>query len=745
MPTRRSQLVTALFLLLTSSTFSQDAISVNLADNATLSHLKRFDALLVEKQWSEAIETIRQVAESGSDQVVRVTPQQSGFRRYLPLSTYCQMKLANLAMDNAEALALYRQQIDPVANRLFRSASERNDESALRELVTKYFASSASDDALLLLGEYALERSDWTAARDCWEQVSPLMRFPASDAPQFSEFAGQPRWLITRHLETEDDWKRTLPLLAACDAAPSWLAYRDTDVKLADVQARLALVSILEGNGPRARAEIELLHRMFPDASGSIGGRTEKYVTLLERLLDESKTWPQNTRSIGDFEHLTLRWQLPLPTLSATGELIGSEGTRVAESSTALLSYQPIVIDKKVIVQVGPDEANVVARRVDDGSVVFGPSELPKGTWTSPGLKRSVGVPRYPLSSHGNTVYARVGSLPTGVSVDLRQEREEPARIIGLDLESEGRLTVELRLEGPQWDKEWAFDGVPVSDGQSLYIALRHRSSVRSENYVGCFDARTGRLRWRRMIVGAEPFGSRRPFELTHTLLTLRHNTLYCNTNLGVVAAIDVDDGKIKWITEYPRVDLHDDNPDRNALHLFRDLTPCLLYRDLVIAAPMDCEQIFALNANTGILIWASLREQAADAIHLLGVGQDHLIASGDYLYWFDAYTGRLVSQFPAPHRSLPGHAKPSPHGYGRGILGDKYVYWPTRESIIVFDQRIDRKTIGRSPQPVRTISFNHHDSPTGNLVLTDEFLLVAAANRLIVFARDGKRNDTSD
>lgn len=741
-------------------------VSINVADNATLAHLERFDALLAESQWQEAVETIRHVAETTGEQLILLTKSnaasQPDFRRYLPLSAYCQLKLMELAARSPEALALYRQQVDPVASRLLDSVGGPRHEAALREIVTKYFASSHADEALMQLGEIALERGDWTAARGYWEQISPLTRFPPHDDPRFSEFAGQPRWLITRHLETDDDWNQTLLLLQSSDGTASWLAYRDPDVSLAEVNARLTLVSILDGDVARAQAEIELMRRLFPNAAGEIGGRAGKYIELLQALLEESQTWPALPREDawptfgGSDERQRLaaaafdiaskpRWELALPTFSGEGELIGSEGLRVAESPAGLLSYHPVVIGESVVVQAGLSESDIVARRIDDGRVVFGVEELPTSTIAAAGLTRSVGVPRFPLSSCGNTVYARVGSLPTGTNVELRQEREEPAAINGLDLGSEGRLVVELKLEGPPWDAEWSFDGVPVSDDQSLYIALRHRSSVRTENHVACFDARTGRLRWRKMIVGAEPAGAQRPFELTHTLLTLRNQTLYCNTNLGVVAALSVKDGAIKWLTEYPRVDFQNQNPDRNTQHLFRDLTPCLLYRDLVIVAPMDCDQLLALDANTGILIWASLPEQACDAIHLLGVGQGHLIAGGDYLYWFDVYTGRLASQFPAPHRSLPGHAKPSPHGYGRGILADKLVYWPTRESILVFDQRIRPEARGRTPAVVRQIDLISRGATGGNLILTDDSLLIAAHNRLIVFDRDEKRSDPTE
>ncbi|MBC8356564.1 MAG: PQQ-binding-like beta-propeller repeat protein [Planctomycetes bacterium] len=736
-------------------------VSIDLADNATLAHLDRFDALLAEQQWQEAVETIRQVAETSGKQLVRVTPEGAAlparFQRYLPLSDYGQAKIIELARHSPEALALYRRQVDSVASRLFESGRNQRDEAALIELVTKYFASSYTDRALLQLGEIAMERGNWNEARGYWEQISPLLRFPPREDPKFSEFAGQPRWLITRHLETEEDWKQTLPLLRTSGAETSWLAYRDTHLALADISAKLTLVSILEGNLSRTHAEIELMRRLFPDEIGVIGGEKGNYVALLQALLEESQQWPasrrqrgwptfagSNARQASAISELMIgtspRWQLALPTFSGEGELIGSEGTRVAESRAELLSYHPIVAGDTVIVQAGASESDVFARRLDDGSVIFGVKDLPTGTVAAPGLRRSIGVPRFPLSSSGRTVYARVGSLPTGTNVDLGHEREEPARIIGLGLESEGRLVVELRLEGPQWDADWAFDGVPISDGELLYIALRHRSSVRTENYVACFDARTTRLQWRRMVVGAEPLGSERPFELSHTLLTLRNQTLYCNTNLGIVAALSTEDGSIKWLTEYPRVELQNENPDRNTGHLFRDLTPCLLYRDLVITAPMDCDQIFALDANTGIVIWASFREQAADAIHLLGVGDGHLIVSGDYLYWFDVYTGQLLSQFPAPHRSLPGHAKPSPHGHGRGILADKLVYWPTRQSIFVFDQRIRPETRGRTPIAVRQIDLTTHGATGGNLVLTDSSLIIAAQDRLIVFDRDRKR-----
>ena len=49
-------------------------------------------------------------------------------------------------------------------------------------VVDELFCSTWGDDALLALGELALERADYAAARRSWEQISPLLRDPIGPA-----------------------------------------------------------------------------------------------------------------------------------------------------------------------------------------------------------------------------------------------------------------------------------------------------------------------------------------------------------------------------------------------------------------------------------------------------------------------------------------------------------------------------------------------------------------------------------
>ncbi len=84
-----------------------DTVQVDRADGTVLAHLERVKACLVERQWDEAVETLRQVMESAEGKLLEVAPA-----HFVNLSDACQMRLAALP---TEALKLYRRRIDPVA------------------------------------------------------------------------------------------------------------------------------------------------------------------------------------------------------------------------------------------------------------------------------------------------------------------------------------------------------------------------------------------------------------------------------------------------------------------------------------------------------------------------------------------------------------------------------------------------------------------------------------------------------
>jgi outer membrane protein assembly factor BamB len=197
-----------------------------------------------------------------------------------------------------------------------------------------------------------------------------------------------------------------------------------------------------------------------------------------------------------------------------------------------------------------------------------------------------------------------------------------------------------------------------------------------------------GRQVWRTRLASAAEIGAGDLDQLTHLLVTLDGGRLYLNSSAGFVAAVAAETGRLQWLVKYPRATVHAGDPDRTEDHLFRDLVPCLAYKDLVIAAPTDCDRVFALEAATGQLAWSLPAGAADDIVHLLGAKNDVLLASGDRLYWIDTNTGRLLTQFPPGSLGAAAQAAASPRGQGRGVLAGNQLWFPTRESIFVFELR---------------------------------------------------------
>ena len=234
-------------------------------------------------------------------------------------------------------------------------------------------------------------------------------------------------------------------------------------------------------------------------------------------------------------------------------------------------------------------------------------------------------------------------------------------------------------------------------------------------------------MRWRQRICAANFPTAGREAEFSHTMLTLVEGTLYVNTNLGAIAALRARDGLVRWVHRYPRVELVDlaSVPE----HFYRDLNPCVFYRGLVIAAPRDSQQIVALDAGSGQLVWRSIL-LGAHPLHLLGVGNGNLVATGRSVWWFNASTGRAEFVWPHPDN------RDSERGYGRGLLAGNNVYWPTREKILVFDQRIGRMA-GRR-MLIKNDEFDLSVPPIqaagGNLVVGNDTLLIAGADAVYAF-----------
>ncbi len=549
------------------------------------------------------------------------------------------------------------------------------------------FASSWGDDALLALGEMALESADYASARWYWERIIP-------HAPP----AGQPS---------------------------TWPGYPDTDLDLAGVRARLVLVSILEDSTTRAREELDQFTRLHGEARGWLGGREVKYAEALRALLLESASWPmppqnndwptfagspeRNTVSPQKFEVGAVAWRLPLPEVDASAYRHGVVSTADAVKR---LSYHPVLVGDLVLVNT-PGE--ILAAQLSTGKPAWGNitpaifrDQLDQSAVDLFSASNTLGVPRFTMTVRGNKLFAYLGtgitSFPQGEPASIRS-----GHLVCLDLSAEGRLLWKIEPE-----EGWAFDGSPVADSAGVYVAMR-RIDVRPRAAVACFDAQSGRLRWRQFVVSAETPAGGIIFQVTHNLLTLAGERIYFNTNLGAVAAMNNVDGRLRWVSLYPRQRRGD--LAQLAPHWQRDLNPCVYHRGVLYVAPADSPRIFAIDAASGQILWQT-DSQMEYALDLLGATEDYLIAGGRKLYWISlkqADQGRLKRVWPE------GVEKP---GFGRGILAQDCVLWPTRERILVFDLK--------TAQPLKAIDLLPRGVQGGNLLVANNGLLIATDKELI-------------
>ncbi|HEV2969905.1 MAG TPA: PQQ-binding-like beta-propeller repeat protein [Pirellulales bacterium] len=721
-----------------------DAVQVDEINSPTKALLERAKANSVEKQWDEAIDTLRQVMEHDGGKLIQIDS-----RRFVAVREYCQMQLAEMP---PEGRALYRSRVDALAKRWYDAGLANRDASLLGRVVDQFFVSSWGDAALMALGEIALERGDYQEARWCWERISPGLRAADGQPLRRSLRVGQSAPAEPRNGSGE----LGAPNEVAAQS-PRWLAYPDTKLNLADVRARLVLVSIMEGSLARARVELADFVRRHPEAKGRMAGREARYADTLARLLADAEARPQSPamkdwttfagspartaisaepKSLGN-----LAWEIPLgdgkPFQADANSLHSWPRNRVAEEQSALLSYHPLVVGNLVLVnnvdkvfafdlRTGEPAWPVAAQQSPDaparepGEIYCGTKvqELQQDLVGDENLFRALGVPRFTMTAAGDRLYARLGSPVTGHPA-AAPFGSGSSYLVCLDLAAQGLLV--WRVPGDKARNErWAYEGAPVVAGNNVFVVMRY-SDVRPQVHVACLDARTGALRWRKLICAAESLAQGQAEEITSNLLTLADDTLYLNTNLGAIAALSATDGEVRWVSTYPRARRTAGEPLRISANCYRDLNPAVYYRGSLFVAPSDAPGIIALDAATGALLWKSNFDLLGPIVHLLGIGADNLIVSGKRICWFDAVTGKVVNYWRDDTTS----------GYGRGVLVGNEVYWPMRTQIRRCKQQIGDHGELDADEPIELGRF---DPPLtgGNLVAANGTLLIATPTKLI-------------
>ena len=195
------------------------------------------------------------------------------------------------------------------------------------------------------------------------------------------------------------------------------------------------------------------------------------------------------------------------------------------------------------------------------------------------------------------------------------------------------------RLKSQGDDPTVAFAGTPVVTRDRLFVAIRaNEQSARAG--VACYDLSSREKLWERWLCQANTPATGKSNELISNLLTYDAGTIYCNTNLGVVAAIRAQDGDIDWLRTYER----QSTPilDGESTY-YRGPNPCVYHHGTVLALPTDSSSVLALDAATGHTLWRHACD--GDAAHILGAVKDYVVLFDEGVQILDLYSGELLGE----------------------------------------------------------------------------------------------------
>ncbi len=522
--------------------------------------LDRAERFLTDQQWDDAASALMRLLKSDNQNVIAVEE-----RRFVSLAEYCNRLLAGLP---AEALARYRALVDAPAESIYRQGVEQRSTVRLQEVVDRFFCSSWGDDALLALGEIALERGDYQAARNAWMTI-----------------AGQGSSLDER------------------------LIYPGTDLPLAEVEARLVLLSIREGDLHGAESKLRRFQEDHPTARGRMGGREVILADYLAILLQQSRLRPhRETRP--EWITFAANYQRTNAT-HVTGAVRPYELLWSREIDNEHLKVYPVVAGNRVFYQ---DDAAVHALSLTDGQEAFvARGSMFRSTKPESG---SLGHARHTLTANDRQLFG-----VTSVSLGPRRASEGgdiSAVLWSLDLEREGAISWEQTTDDPKV----AFAGAPIVEDSRVYVPIRSNEQTARAG-IACYDHSTGQLRWRRWLVQANTPATGWTSDHACQLLTYNAGVLYANTNLGAVAAVRAEDGQVLWLRTYQRYGTSWSKA-KDADAYYRGPQPCIYHRGFVYVLPTDSIAVAALDASTGRVLWKS---PVSDPMaRLMGVQNDHLV-----------------------------------------------------------------------------------------------------------------------
>ena len=260
--------------------------------------------------------------------------------------------------------------------------------------------------------------------------------------------------------------------------------------------------------------------------------------------------------------------------------------------------------------------------------------------------------PAYPESEDDNDKVqygACIGQATLVASLVEQVQRDQSFRGIPIKVRIPRRKLCGFDLERWMWSwdhatllrgtpyETWSFPVTPTAHEGRVYA-----SGWSIEGYVNsnaaCFDLETGEPLWGTLIASGQVeqtmFGEQASEPLC-TPLALVDGVLFVVSQIGCVAAIDADTGRLIWVTEYDTIEVRAAKgyfPDHRDIR-WENNAP-LVEGDVLVATPLDSWAFFGFDRLTGKRLWRASQRLGgigteADMRYLVGAEHGRVVLAG--------------------------------------------------------------------------------------------------------------------
>jgi len=526
------------------------------------------------------------------DGLLPVIPDEPGkpFALFVGVREACRQGVTRLARRSE-----YRSVYDGRALALWEKALRKGDLAELRDVATKYDASSYGDDILLSIAELSIEQGDYEGA---FVALAPIVRTPQA----YDISLPQLRVALFRYAQCARALGRHEDLAALDRAATGGEAFH-------------ALLAALCGIAGVPSDLLLARHRAVFDAPLAVGSSR---TTLREAIHRMAASRVAPAAALGAIAS-DAPWTFAIPPVSMRPA--GGNPGRQLFVRGAAPTVQLLLWDPSIEAGFSPAcGATLVApwlffHNGCDGVVLDSRTGKPAPwEWSTGDLlpaSDEVGKGRISRRAcvHGGALYATLESAsgrPAAQANDDNAAEIIKCSLYAFDLAREGyRLWDTERPAGRKDDVEFLSEATilspPASDGAGVYVGAGIlKSDLRL--YACALDARTGELRWKTFL-GAVPTVATQtaradvPQRFCPGLapVVIGGTVVYCS-NWGVVAALDAGNGELKWLVKYNR---KRGTPAPGDLADWAE-NPIDVREGRVIVAPQDSDYLFSLELATG-------------------------------------------------------------------------------------------------------------------------------------------------